>query len=238
MNLGKPMDYFRILTDDVNYPDRWFLEDPLVADMVRPNAALLAGEGVERSQSVKNGDKVDVWLVPMDNLSYSLTVFPSGECEIDAREFTEGRRYSGPSPYRIPFQDGRRVAFNLGSLDMPVVTTEIADILQELAPGDIERFPVTIGSNIAGYEIINAIHHRRCVNEEYSGVTKWTLDDHRADLAGQYRSIDHLVIDPSRTGGSHIFRLWGSLIELIVAEDIKLAIEPIQNLGVVFDPVT
>jgi hypothetical protein len=158
--------------------------------------------------------------------------------ELDSREFTYGQPYSGPTPTEVPFQSGIRLAFNLASCDMPVVTTEIADILQELAPGDIERFPVTVGSDIAGYEIINAVHQRRCVDEQRSGVTKWTLDDHRADLAGQYRSIDHLVIDPSRTEGSHIFRTWGSPIRLIVSEDIRRSLEPIENLGVVFHSVT
>lgn len=186
------MDFFRVLDDDVTYPNRWFLEEPFTADGM----------------------------------------------ELDPREFTYGHHYRGLPPNKVPFQSGVRLAFNFASFDMPVVTTEIADIVQHLAPNDIERFPVTIGSDITGYEIINAVHQRRCVDEARSGVTKWTLSDHRADLAGQYRAIDHLMIDASRVDGSHIFRLWGSLIELIVSNDLKRALEPISDLGIIFRPIT
>jgi len=238
MNGSDTIKYFRVLTDDVKYSDRWFLKSPQTADTIRLDVSVLASDRVKRWQTIRNNKKVEVHLVTMDSLRYPLTVYLDGVCEIDPREFTEGRNYLGPPPHRIPVHEGRCVAFNLGSLDMPVVTTEIADFLQELAPDDIERFPVTIGSDMPGYEIINAIHQRRCVDEERSGVTKWTLQDHRADLAGEYRAISHLMIDPSRTEGSHIFRLWGSEIRLIVSEEVKRALEPIENLGIVFSPVT
>jgi len=232
------MNYFEVLTDDRHYADRWFLEDPQVADINCPDSDALTGKGVEPWQSVRNGKKVDVWLVPRDNLRYPLTVNPGGVCEIDAREFTEGRPYAGPPPYLVPIKDGRHVAFNLAAFDMPVVSTEIADILRRIAPNDVQRFPVILGKGIEGYEIINTVRELRCVDEVLSNARKWGLEDDRPEKIGHYVEFDPLVIDPSRTEGAHIFRLWGSWVELIVSEKVRQALEPIADLGVAFQPVT
>jgi hypothetical protein len=158
--------------------------------------------------------------------------------DIDAREFRYGKPYSGPLPFRIPVQDGPRIEFNLAAFDMPVVGTEVADILQRIAPTDFQRFPVVLGTGIEGFEIINVVHQRHCVDEVRSHVRKWGPEDGRPDKIGHYLEFDPLVIDPSRTEGSHIFRLWGSSVELIVSEKIKDALEPIEDLGIVFNPVS
>ena len=41
---------------------------------------------------------VPVRLVPMANMHYPLAVHDDGLCDIDAREFAEGRRYEGLTP--------------------------------------------------------------------------------------------------------------------------------------------
>lgn len=213
----REMRYYRVLADNQQYPDRWFLGEPLTA----------------------NGK------------------------EIDAREFCYARVYTGPAPAVLPVtHQGPRVAFLLAAFDMPVVSTEVADILQSIAPADIQRFPVMVDPdiagyeiidckrarrpgylpdmelNIAGYEIVNAVHQLKCVDEARSVFRKWGPQDHRSDKIGQYREIAKLVIDPARTEGRQIFRLWGSLVELIVSETVKQALEGVPNLGIVFAPVT
>lgn len=159
--------------------------------------------------------------------------------ELDAREFRYGQTYTGPSPVVLPIgRDGRRVAFHLAAFDMPVVSTEIANILDRIGPGDIQRFPVKVDNTICGYEIVNAVTQQNCVDEGRSGARKWGLEDGRSDKIGQYREFAQLVIDPSRTNARHIFRIWGSLVELIVSDEVKRAIERLPELGVIFKSVS
>ena len=45
-------------------------------------------------------------------------------------DFRYGRTYAGPRPVNVPIQyDGRRVAFNLAAFDMPVVTDQVARLV-------------------------------------------------------------------------------------------------------------
>ena len=41
--------------------------------------------------------------------------------------------------------------------------------------------------------VLNSLRVLRCIDEERSEFVKWTKQDHRADLAGQYRQITKLV---------------------------------------------
>src|SRR5438105_1256252 len=123
------MQYFRVLDDNVAFPDRWFLDEPITE---------------------------------------------SGQ-EIDAREFRYGRPYIGPRPHEVPIQQpGKRVQFHLAAFDMPVLSENAARLVVQIALGEVECFPVTVGSSITGYEIVNAICREGCVDEERSVVTRWT----------------------------------------------------------------
>ena len=159
--------------------------------------------------------------------------------EIDAREFRYGQPYKGPLPTHVPISyDGDRVTFLLAAFDMPIVSDEVADVIQEIAPHDVQRFPITVGEYIYGYEILNVIHVVDCVDEERSGIMKWGPEDGRPDKVGQYRSVNPLVIDPQKVDGHSLFRVKGSLVKLIVSDEVVNALEGLPDLGVVFKQVT
>lgn len=159
--------------------------------------------------------------------------------ELDAREFCYGKLYSGPPPAVLPIgKEGRRVDFHLAAFDMPVISTVIGDVLSNLGAADIQRFPVTVGDGIKGYEILNAVCQEDCVDESRARVRKWELEDDRPDKLGKYREIAPLLIDALRTNGRHIFRIRGFVVPLIVSEEVKSAIEELPDLGVVFKPVS
>jgi hypothetical protein len=165
-------------------------------------------------------------------------VSKTGE-EIDAREFTYGRSYTGPVPANVPIQyDGRRVQFNLAAFDMPVVSEEIARLLKRMAGDEAEFFPVTIGGVISDYAILNAIYREACVDERRSEIMRWTAEDGRPDKVGRYRMVTNLTIDPTRTHDRHIFRIEDWEIALIVSQEAKQVLEDLPRLGVVFDPVS
>src|SRR5262249_18421062 len=186
------MQYFRILTDDSMFGDRWFLNDP----------------------RTEHGD------------------------EIDAREFAKGKAYHGARPTTVPiYQEGRRVEFSLGSFDMPVVSERIARLIETNAASEVECFPIMVASSIPGYEILNAVCREACVDEQRSLVTRWQPGDFRPDRIGKYRMVSNVTSDPSRTHDRHIFRVEDFEIALIVSEEIRVALEKIGSLGVVFRAV-
>jgi molybdopterin-guanine dinucleotide biosynthesis protein A len=158
--------------------------------------------------------------------------------EIDARDFTEGLPYKGPTPVAIPvMQDGREVAFSLSSFDMPVVSSAVVEIIERLAPGDAEFFPVRIEGAEDQYQILNAICRTECLDEPRSEFTMWSKEDNYPEMMGNYKMISTIRIDPARTGGHHLFRIARWPLALLVSDTLKREIEGIPNLGVICDSV-
>lgn len=62
-------------------------------------------------------------------------------------------------------------------------------------------------------------------------------DPIRPDLAGNYRSVTKLKIDPSKALGKHIFRIARLEGRVIVSEDVKKRFEDFGITGAVFDSV-
>jgi hypothetical protein len=159
--------------------------------------------------------------------------------EIDARDFTNGTRYAGPVPYRVPLTEkGLPRAVTLAAFDMPVVSRQIGEILQSICPGEIERFPVMVDLDGEQLEILNAVQTVNCVDEKRSCTVKFGPDGPRPDRAGDYELVSDLRIDAERAGNNSIFRLAGWQVALIVSNTVKQAIEGIPNLGIVFESVT
>ncbi|MBB3802153.1 hypothetical protein FHR47_002401 [Xanthomonas arboricola] len=75
-----------------------------------------------------------------------------------------------------------------------------------------------------------------CVDEGNSEFSVFDEDDPvRPDLAGTYRNFFNLVIDTSKVGEKHIFRLKKYLGAIIVSEEVKRRFEDAGITGVVFD---
>jgi hypothetical protein len=159
--------------------------------------------------------------------------------EIDAREFIGTVPYRGPMPVVVPVGNpGRELAFNFGAIDMPVVSSEVADIVRGIARVEAEFLAVDVPGSKGKYQILNALQALDCLDEKQSEFTRWQMGDHRSDLAGQYRAISTIRIDPARTRGNNIFRIKNWTIALFVSAALKNALIGIPELGVVFDPVS
>jgi hypothetical protein len=158
--------------------------------------------------------------------------------EIDAREFTKGKPYYGPSPCRVPIaQQGIPTEFTLAAFDMPIVSRRLGSILDSICPGAIQHFPVTVGECCSTYEILNVTTVAHCIDETRSDIMKWKPEDRRPEKVGMYRMVTNLTINPDRAGSNHIFRLGGWEIALVVSDDVKKAIEGTRDLGIVFGAV-
>lgn len=235
-SLDKPT-FFDVLPDPA-LRELWFPGNPRPADGTAIGPQLLAV--AEVWHLIRDGKPVEVRLVGLEKMRYAVSVDLTGLCEIDAREFSEGRRYEGLTPVTVPLDvDGPRPEFTFGSGNMPVVSQALADVIESICPADVQRFPITVLPSTTGYEILNVTAVADCLDETLSEfVQKWTPEDGQPGKVGQFRAVGVLRIDPRHTSNHHIFRIRGWEAALIVSHRLKEAMEGIENLGVVFEPVT
>jgi hypothetical protein len=123
--------------------------------------------------------------------------------------------------------------------DFPVVTEKVASTLAELAPDDVQLYPVQVDSRPEPYFLINVARLVKCIDEAACAeVRYWKPDDGRPDKLGQYRAVYGMRIDPSKVGDAKVFRPWGHPGTLLVAEDVKEALERTGASGLEFREVT
>jgi hypothetical protein len=159
--------------------------------------------------------------------------------EILPEDFVTHGRYHGTLPVRLSVGNpGRELAFNLGPYEMPVVESSLSETIRQIAPNAAEFFPVRINGARGRYEIMNVYRSVECLDETHSIFTRWGPEDERPDRTGSLKMISRIIIDPKRAKGSHLFRITGWPLALLVSERLKCAIEGTPNLGILFGPVT
>lgn len=146
-----------------------------------------------------------------------------------------GIRYELTETPSIPVtHEGRVLEFTLTSFAVPIVTPKLARVIAATSGADVQCLPVDIVGH-PGMMALNAVRVIRCLDETRSEFIKWTKQDHRADLAGQYRQIMRLVLDRATIPPDvNVFRIWGSLIELVVSDTVKEAMERVGCFGAKF----
>ena len=152
-------------------------------------------------------------------------------------------RNGTPAPVGLPIHAemthvGVPLDFCLTSFAVPVATKKLAQAIAPIAGRDLQRIPDEVAGH-KDFEVLNSIRIIKCLDEKLSEFTKWTEKDHRADLAGQYRMVTKLKIDPKCVPpDAQFFRIVGWSIALIVSEHIKTAMEQCGCLGAKFEYVT
>ena len=161
------------------------------------------------------------------------------ETDIDARGFVKGNGYRGALPVKLSVGNpGRELAFNLGAFDMPVVESSLAETIRQIAPDAAEFFPVRINGARGRYEIMNVYRSVECLDDTHSIYTRRGPEDERPDRTGSLKMISVIIIDPKKAKGSHLFRIAGWPLALLVSKRLKCAIEGVPDLGIPFGPVT
>ncbi|MCE9671840.1 hypothetical protein LY474_28945 [Myxococcus stipitatus] len=126
-----------------------------------------------------------------------------------------------------------------GTAFTPIVSERAASVFREMAPDDVQLFPVDVEGQSKPYFILNVAREIRCIDDaSCREVQYFTADEElHADRAGQYRSVIGLRIDKSKVGDVRVFRLWGWNMPIIVDEEIKDALEANGIFGGRFDEV-
>jgi hypothetical protein len=133
---------------------------------------------------------------------------------------------------------GRPLDFCLTSFAVPVARQTLAEVVAGVVGADVQDIPIRVDNQL-GFSVLNALRVVRCLDEDRSEFIKWTERDHRSDLAGKYRMVTQLRLDPRRIPeDAHFFRLKDWEVALIVSEQVKVAMERVGCLGAKFEEVT
>jgi hypothetical protein len=156
--------------------------------------------------------------------------------------FTDGQPVSVTEPLRVALdRPGKPLDYSLADAGaVPVVTPRVASVLQALAPGDIQTFPIQVEGQPEPYVLVNVTRLLKCIDHQASEYVEiWVPEDEndQPERAGEYRNVRGLRVDKSRVGDVKIFRTWGWNVALIVSEDIKDALEGIGATGLRFTEV-
>lgn len=153
--------------------------------------------------------------------------------------FKKGCPVPDPGRLKAPIaRPGKPIDFSITGLGIPIVHVRVAVIFSELAPDEVQCFPVEIQGQPEQFCVLVATKLIRCIDERASRyVEVWQPEDGRPEKVGQYRDVRDLRIDASKVGDAKVFRTWGWSIALIVSEEIKSALERIGATGTRFTEV-
>lgn len=158
----------------------------------------------------------------------------------DIWAFVDGRPVDAPGLLRVPFsRPGRPLDFDKTTVGgTPIVSTRVASVFREMAPGDVQLFPVEVERQTEPYYLLNVARTVRCIDDAAcEEVQLFTEEDDEPDRLGEYRSVSGLRIDKAKVGDARVFRLWGYHIPIIVDGELKEALERAGITGGRFEEV-
>ncbi|WP_426734637.1 imm11 family protein [Myxococcus faecalis] len=161
-----------------------------------------------------------------------------GEVE-DVWRFSDGVPVELSERLRVPVRTpGTALDIEFAGVGLvPIVSSRVASVFRELAPHDVQLFPVEVEGTSETWFLLNVARQLRCIDDEASEeVQLRTAEDHE-DRIGEYGSVIGLRIDKSKVGAEKVFRLWGWRVPLIVDEEVKDALEANGIQGGRFDEV-
>jgi hypothetical protein len=160
------------------------------------------------------------------------------EQDIDSRALTRGEHFENPSHLTVDVRRrGQPMQFSFSLLFVPVVSIQLAEMIDAMAPGAVERFPIDVGSIRGRYEVINVIRVIDVVDRDRSVYNVWKPEDGRSDKLGKFRGVDRLVIKDDVRQSAGIFRPAGWTVALIVSAVLKKELEKLGGLAVRFRPL-
>lgn len=161
----------------------------------------------------------------------------TGGVELDARTFVQASSLHFPSGIAIEVDnEGEALDYNTGPFGVPIVSEYIADILSDLASNDVQLLPLDIEGETEKFYVLNVLHAISCIDEERSMVQYWGPNDHRADLAGHFRTVARIKLNSEAAHGIEIFRLAGWKTEIAVSGDLADALRLSGQKGMSFQP--
>ncbi|HYO73426.1 MAG TPA: DUF1629 domain-containing protein [Archangium sp.] len=163
------------------------------------------------------------------------------EKKVRAMQFMSGEPTRFDGRLRVPvYHAGTSLDFTcVDTGGFPVVTEKVARVLAELAPGDVQLFPAEVQSRPETYFVVNVARRVKCIDEATSEEVQYgDPEENWPDELGYYQAVYGMRIDPSQVGDAKVFRPWGYTGSLLVAGDVKEALERMGATGLKFTEVT
>jgi len=158
--------------------------------------------------------------------------------KVDAAQFTSGTPAYTTERLRVPVEIvGKPLDFTEAGIGIPVVHVRVASIFSQLAPDDVQLLPVDVEGQPDQYLVLVATRLIRCIDEQASRIDFWTPEDGVPHKVGQYSIMYELRIDTARVGSARVFRPEGWDVALIIAGEIKEALERMGATGMRFEEV-
>ena len=156
--------------------------------------------------------------------------------EIDPWQFKKGHVLElGCVPHFTLDLPGRPLDFSWAAFSIPVVSGRFVRLFEQLRVEEVQFIPAQVDAQPEPWYILNALRVIRCIDDaRCEQVQYWKPEDNRPDKLGEYRAVYGLRIDPAKVGDARIFRPWGWRVALIVAADIKQALEDTSLSGTRF----
>jgi hypothetical protein len=105
----------------------------------------------------------------------------------------------------------------------PLVSRRLGELLDDFAPGEVERIPARFQTNHGNFELLHILWEVDCLDRERSEIS-------------QDGMIWKTVLDSKRLPKRQIIRLAGN-IRIVVTRELKEAIESKGFTGAIFEPV-
>jgi len=161
--------------------------------------------------------------------------------EVRGGQFMNGELTRFDGRLRIPvYHPGTSLDFTrVDTGGFPVVTEKVARVLAELAPSDVQLLPAEVESRPETYFVVNVARRVKCIDEAASEEVRYgDPEDNWPDELGYYEAVYGMRIDPFQVDDAKVFRPWGYTGSLLVAEDVKEALESTGATGLRFTEVT
>ena len=158
----------------------------------------------------------------------------AGEELDDIWQFSDGKSVEVRERLRIPLhRPGKPLDFTTaGAGRTPILSARTASVFRELAPSDVQLFPVEVEGETEPYYLLNVTRQIRCIDDAASEeVQFYPPEGVQSHRAGEYRSVSGLRIDKSKVGDARVFRLWGWYSPIIVNGELKEALERTGIVG-------
>ena len=162
----------------------------------------------------KENPKIDYWLYSKPYIDQ----FPKGQLKIELR------------------RNGMPLDFCFADYNTIIISKRFRDLLLTKYKGLINMMPVEICANIdKNYFLMNIYHTVDCIDEEESLFKKYSKDDKaRPDLAGQYKVVYKLVINPTKVQKKAIFRIKNYEVQIVVTQEFKKMVKDYNITGCTF----
>ena len=175
-----------------------------------------------------------------DNRKWHLSVphvLPDGSWK-DVWAYSRCERISPVMPLDVSVKKiGRPVDYNFASFNIPIVSARLGQIIDEIAPLDIQRIPVNM-SAVGEWEVLNVLHKVDCLDRRRSIIQYFPSDPADPEViqyphrAGKPRGVVKLVIDPQRVHDRHIFRIQDWTVVVIISNVLKQSFESAGVTGI------